>query len=87
MLRYVTEGLDYFDLIRQSENRPPSPSGKTVKVAILADCATQQLASLLKALAARNGVAMDLYEGGYDSVDLEILNPDVEHFTRSTPSI
>jgi FkbH-like protein len=52
------------------------PEAKTVKVAILADCAVQQLTTLLKTLAARNGVALDVFEGGYDSIDLEILNPE-----------
>jgi FkbH-like protein len=52
------------------------PGAKTVKVAILADCAVQQLTTLLKTLAARNEVALEVYEGGYDSIDLEILNPE-----------
>ena len=75
-MRYSAETLDYSALMKEAAALDVPPGAKTVKVAILADCAIQQLALLLKALAARNGVALDVYEGGYDSIDLEILNPD-----------
>ncbi len=74
-MRYSADILDYSSLIREESAIAPSAGGKTVRVAILADCAVQQLTTLLKVLAARNGVALAVYEGGYDSIDLEILNP------------
>ena len=75
-MRYPADSLDYSSLIKESGAVAIPAGGKTVKVAILADCAIQQLTTLLKALAARNGVGLDVYEGGYDSIDLEILNPE-----------
>ena len=75
-MRYSADSLDYSSLIREGGALAAPSGGKTVKVAILADCAIQQLTTLLKVLAARNGVALDVYEGGYDSIDLEILNPE-----------
>jgi FkbH-like protein len=62
--------------MREAGTVTVSPGAKSVRVAILADCAIQQLTMLLKTLAARNGVALDVYEGGYDNIDLEILNPE-----------
>ncbi len=75
-MRYSADALDYSSLIKDAGTIAVSAGSKPMKLAILADCAVQQLATLLKTLAARNGVALDVYEGGYDSIDLEILNPE-----------
>src|SRR5947209_1348025 len=74
-MRYSADTLDYSALIKEAAIRAAPEGAKTVRVAVLADCATQQLTTLLKVLAARNGIALEVYEGGYDSIDLEILNP------------
>ena len=75
-MRYSTDSMDYFTLTKTASDLAVPADAKTLKVAVLADCAVQQLTALLKVLAARNGVALEVYEGGYDSIDLEILNPD-----------
>ncbi len=75
-MRYSADALDYSSLIKEAGALTVPAGAKTVKVAILADCAIQQLTTLLKTLAARNGVALDVYEGGYDSIDLEVINQD-----------
>jgi HAD superfamily phosphatase (TIGR01681 family) len=75
-MRCSADTLDYSSLMKEAGSLTLPPEAKTVKVAILADCAVQQLTTLLKTLAARNGVALDVFEGGYDSIDLEILNPE-----------
>ena len=49
---------------------------KTIRLAVLADFATQQLETLLTVLAARSGIALDFYKSGYDSIAFEILNED-----------
>ena len=76
VMRYSADTLDYSALTREADALAAPAGANTVKVAILADCAVQQLTTLLKVLAARNGVALDVYEGDYDGVDLEILNPE-----------
>jgi FkbH-like protein len=75
-LRYSTDCLDYLTLTKAAGDCAAPGDARTVKIAVLADCAVQQLTTLLKVLAARNRVALEVYEGGYDSIDLEILNPD-----------
>ena len=42
---------------------------------MLADFTTSQLLDVLKVLAARSGVELDIYEAEYDSIEADILNP------------
>ena len=75
-MRYPPETLDYLDLVNEARAlESGAPAGKTVRLAILADFATQHLVPVLRALFARNGVRVEVYEGGYDSIDSEILDP------------
>ncbi len=73
-MRYTESSLEYLSLLKPSAAPNASKDTKKVRVAILADCAIQQLTTLIKSLGLRNGVVVEVYEGGYDSVDLEILN-------------
>jgi FkbH-like protein len=73
-VRYAGSSLDYLSLLKASDTTPGD--AKTIRVAILADCAIQQLTTLLKSLGSRNGIVVETYEGGYDLVDLEILDPE-----------
>jgi FkbH-like protein len=75
-MRYSTQSLDYLTLTKAAAALKFPEDARTMKIAVLADCAVQQLTTLLKVLAARNRVALEVYEGGYDNVDLEILNSD-----------
>jgi FkbH-like protein len=75
VLRYARSSLDYLSLLKAPDTNAPE-NAKTVRVAILADCAIQQLTALIKSLGSRNGLSVEAYEGNYDSVDLEILNSD-----------
>jgi FkbH-like protein len=52
-----------------------SAHNKTLRLAILADFAPQQLTPLLKVLVSRRGFALEVYEGCYDTIEFEILNP------------
>jgi len=70
------EGLDYFQLTREARGLDTSHCKKTLRLAVLADFATQQLISVLKVLSARRGVRLEVYDGGYDVIDIEILNPE-----------
>ena len=70
------DSFDYLELIKRAKNLDLSHCKRTIKLAVLADFATQQLVDLLRVQAAGQGVALEIYEADYDSIDLEILNPD-----------
>jgi FkbH-like protein len=75
-MRYPIESLDYFALSKATRIVNPDDNARTIRVAILADCATQQLVTMLKVLGGKNGVKIEAYEGGYDAIDLEIINSE-----------
>lgn len=68
--------LDYLELTKRARNLDVSHCKRKVRLAVLADFAPQQLVDLLRVQAADQGVALDIYEADYDSIDLEILDPD-----------
>ncbi|MBU6461261.1 MAG: HAD family hydrolase [Bradyrhizobium sp.] len=51
---------------------------KIIRLAILADFSTQSLAPILKALCARHGVGLEIYEAAFDSIDIEVIDPTSE---------
>lgn len=71
----MNSNLDYFQLIEQARTLDYSACNHTIRLAVLADFATQQLIPLIKVLCAGQGYRVDIYEAGYDSIDTEILNP------------
>jgi FkbH-like protein len=75
-MKHATLTLDYFALSKEASALKTAADAKSIRIALLADCATQHLATIMRAIAARNGVQAELYEGNYDGVDLEILDPD-----------
>jgi FkbH-like protein len=70
----ASAGLDYLQLVKEAKDLGAADATKALRIAILADFATQQLVPLLKALCARRGFRLEIYEAGYDTIDLEILN-------------
>jgi FkbH-like protein len=74
-MRYEADTLDYLALLKEARSPAAAECAKTIKLALLADFATQHLTPILKVLFARNGVKLDVYEAGYDSIDTEILDP------------
>ena len=71
----VPETLRYLDMIREFRREAPlTPSGE-IRLALLGDFATQQLAPLLHVLCRRRNLTLRLYEAPYDSIDTEILDP------------
>jgi FkbH-like protein len=68
--------LDYFALAKEAKALNTSGAAKVIRIALLADCATQHLSDITRAVAARNNVQAEVYEGNYDGVDLEILDPN-----------
>jgi FkbH-like protein len=74
-MKNPTQRPDYLTLARQARTLDTSVCSRTLRLALLADFATQNLAMILRVLAANLGVKLEIYEGGYDQIQLEILNP------------
>lgn len=72
-MKHAMFSLDYFALAKEAKALNIAGTAKVIRLALLADCATQQLADIMRAIAARNNVQAEMYEGNYDGVDLEIL--------------
>jgi FkbH-like protein len=66
--------LDYLELVAEARRLDDRARPKSLRLAILADCATQHLVPLIRVLFARRGVNCIVYEGGYDSVEIESLD-------------
>ena len=77
-MKHAMLSLDYFALAKEAKGLKTPEAAKVIRIALLADCATQHLATIMRAIAARNNVRAELYEGNYDGVDLEILDPNSE---------
>jgi predicted enzyme involved in methoxymalonyl-ACP biosynthesis len=77
-MKHAMLSLDYFALAKEAKALKTQEAAKVIRVALLADCATQHLATIMRAIAARNNVRAEVYEGNYDGVDLEILDPNSE---------
>ena len=73
-MKHAMLSLDYFALAKEAKALNVSGAAKVIRIALLADCATQHLADIMRAIAARNNVQAEVYEGNYDGVDLEILD-------------
>lgn len=70
-----TESLDYASLRRRASTFKADESLKSVKLALLADCATQHLVPLLKVLAAERGYNLSVYEAPYEGIGAEVSDP------------
>ena len=75
MLKNDRSELNYAQLVKSARRLDPG-SGAKLKVAILADVSTQHLIPLLRVLFAGNGVNAGIYEAGFDTVEVETLNPN-----------
>ena len=73
-MKHTMLSLDYFALVKEAKALNVSGAAKVIRIALLADCATQHLADIMRAIAARNNVQAEVYEGNYDGVDIEILD-------------
>jgi FkbH-like protein len=73
-MRYAADSLDYFVLLKEARNINFAGNEKIIRLAVLADCATQHLVTLIKVLGAKNNIKFEVYEGDYDAIDLEIVS-------------
>lgn len=70
------EPLNYLEMLKEAKSLAAVHYDKEIRLALLCDFASQQLVPLLTVLCARRGVRLEVYEAGYDTIDLEILSPD-----------
>src|SRR5580698_5399872 len=74
MLKNDRSELNYSALLKTARRQAPA-TGQSVRVALLSDASTQHIVPLLKALFAGNGFDAEIYEAGYDAIQLEAYNP------------
>jgi FkbH-like protein len=74
MLTSSLPSIDYSDLVVAD---PPEPDSltRTMRIALIADAATQQFVPVLKTLLARAGIRGEIYEGGFGAIEIEAYNP------------
>jgi predicted enzyme involved in methoxymalonyl-ACP biosynthesis len=77
MLKNDRSELNYAQLVKKAR-RLDAASGSRLKLALLADVSTQHLVPLLRVLFASHGVNVEIYEAGFDTLEVETLNPDSE---------
>ncbi len=76
MMKYGLEELDYMRLCREAKRIPPQEGAKKLKIAVMADFSSQQLTLVLKALCHKSGLAAEILEAEFDSIDHMILAQD-----------
>src|ERR1700674_2236119 len=69
------QALDYEGLLRASKRLDPLATSQKIRIALLSDAATQQFVPLLRALFHQQGVNAAIYEGAFDAIQLEVLDP------------
>lgn len=86
MISANTPDLSYRRLARKGRHLEPQPAHPQRRLAILSDAASQQFVPVLKALFDENGVAIEVFEGAFDAVELEVFNPQSELY-RFKPDV
>lgn len=67
--------LDYFKLVREGK-RLDTSGLKKLKIAVLAEFASQKYCQVLRILLAKSGIDATIYEAEYDTIELEALSPE-----------
>jgi FkbH-like protein len=86
MLKQRFAPLNYADLVRESKRLDPSATSQKLRVALLADTATQRIATLLRVLFHRNSIDCSFYEGGFDGIELDVHDANSELY-RFAPDV
>jgi len=71
-----TAPMDYASLVRASRRLDALGDSQKVRIALLSDAATQQFVPLLRVLFHRCGVDASIYEGPFDGIRLETIDPN-----------
>jgi FkbH-like protein len=83
----ISRELDYFQLMKQSKSVDFSACTDTLRLGVLGDAATQQLASLLTVLFAEHGVRLEVYEGPFDAIELQVHDSNSELYRFAPDAI
>lgn len=75
MVKNDRSTLDYGRLVKRARQLA-SGSGPKFRLALLADVSTQHLVPLLRVLFSDNGYDTEVYEAGFDTLQVETLDPD-----------
>jgi FkbH-like protein len=67
-------GASYNELIRAGRKIDSSSFVQQVRLAILSDAATQQMAALLKAQFSLDGIGATIFEGAFDAMEIETFD-------------
>lgn len=78
MLTPIPVELDYFRLNAKLKRLDLAQCRESLRLALVGDAATQQLASLLTVLFAEQGVRLEVWEGPFDGIELEAYDPNSE---------
>src|SRR5208337_2215952 len=73
MLKNDRSELNYAQLVKKARHLDVT-TGSKLKLALLADVSTQHLTPLLRVLFASHGVNAEIYEAGFDTVEVETLD-------------
>lgn len=79
--------LDYHELIREARSLDVASCQESCRVAILADCTTQQLATLLRVMFAKRGIRLEVFEGPFDAIELQVYDRSSSLFQFAPDSI
>lgn len=74
MLKNNPTELDFSQLLKKARLLPQRRK-VSLKIALLADVSVQYLSQLLKVLFHDNSIEIEIYEAGYDTIELEAFNP------------
>jgi len=67
---------DYFRLVSKLKNLDFSQCRESIRLALMGDAATQQLASVLKVLFAGQGVRLEVWESPFDATEHQAYDPN-----------
>ncbi len=75
MISPHTPDLSYRRLSGKGRRLAAEPGFSQRRIAILSDAASQQFVPVLRALFHENGIDIEVYEGAFDGIELEVFSP------------
>ena len=87
MSRHSSAPLDFFALVKEARKLDSSRCTQTLRVAVLGDCSTQHLTTILPALFCRASIDASLFEAEYDSIELQAFDPGSDLYAAAADAI
>src|SRR5580765_4488666 len=85
--RHSSAPLDFFALVKEARKLDSSRCTQTLRVAVLGDCSTQHLTTILPALFCRASIDASLFEAEYDSIELQAFDPGSDLYAAAADVI